>query len=155
MGVFGRLLRVSILSQADLKGMIDEYGLTQPSFDVLANLRRSDPPHSKTPSDLASSSMMSTGGMTFRIDRLEAQGLVRRVPSADDRRVVFVQLTDAGIALMDELIERHMRRKSELLHGLNEAEIASLNDLLAKVEASWPRDAAASDDKATGRSTKT
>lgn len=138
MGVFGRLLRLSAMSQIDLSRMLDEHDLTLPSFDVLANLRRSEPPHSKTPSDLATSSMMSTGGMTFRIDRLEQQGLVRRTRSATDRRVVHVQLTDRGIELMDDLIERHMARKTELLSGLSDAEANRLTKLLAKLEQSWP-----------------
>lgn len=145
MGVFGRLLRLSTLSQIDLATMLDEHELTIPSFDVLANLRRSEPPHSKTPSDLAASSMMSTGGMTFRIDRLEQQGLVRRIRSEHDRRVVHVQLTPAGLELMDDLIARHMARKTELLSGLSATEVTTLTKLLAKLEASWPTNDAASD----------
>ena len=76
MGVFGRIARVAARSQADLTDVLSVYDLTPASFDVLANLRRSDPPHRKTPGELAESSMMSTGGMTFRVDKLTEADLV-------------------------------------------------------------------------------
>ena len=138
MGVFGRIARVAARSQADLTAVLGVYSLTPASFDVLANLRRSDPPHRKTPGELAASSMMSTGGMTFRVDKLEDAGLVVREPAPHDRRVVYVQLTDAGRTLMDEVIEVHLARKAELLADFDPEELATVASLLAKLDTGWP-----------------
>lgn len=139
MGVFGRIARVAARSQTDLTEVLGAYSLTPASFDVLANLRRSDPPHRKTPGELAASSMVSTGGMTFRVDKLEEAGLVVREPSADDRRVVYVRLTDSGRTLMDEVIEAHLARKAELLASFDRSELDALAALLAKLDTDWSR----------------
>ena len=139
MGVFGRIARVAALSRIGLTEMLAAHDLTPASFDVLANLRRSDPPHRKTPSQLASSSMMSTGGMTFRVDKLEEAGLVIREPSADDRRVVQVRLTEVGIELMDRVIEVHLDREAALLAGFGRGERAELSALLSRLEAAFDR----------------
>lgn len=138
MGVFGRIARVAARSQADLTDVLSVYDLTPASFDVLANLRRSDPPHRKTPGELAASSMMSTGGMTFRVDKLTEADLVVREPSADDRRVVYVRLTDKGQAVIDEVIEVHLARKAKLLADFDRGELDELAASLAKLDTGWP-----------------
>lgn len=135
MGVFGRVARIAALKRAHLTELSSRYGLTPASFDVLANLRRSEPPHSKTPTELAASSMMSTGGMTFRVDKLEAAGLVQRSPSRADRRVVEVKLTPEGKQLMDIVIAEHLQAEEELLRGLSRSERDTLAKLLSNVEA--------------------
>ncbi len=137
MGIFGRIARLAARSQADLTEVLSAYSLTPSSFDVLANLRRSGPPHRKTPGELAASSMMSTGGMTFRVDKLEDAGLVVRMPSDDDRRVVHVQLTEQGHALMDEVIVAHLDRKAELLAIFDRDELDAFAALLAKLDNGW------------------
>ncbi len=136
MGIFGRIARIAIRQRADLNDMLVDYDLTVASFDVLASLRRSDPPHRKTPTALASSSMMSTGGMTFRIDKLEDAGHISRHHSPDDRRVVYVQLTDAGRDLIDRVMEAHLDRERSLLESVDGADIEQLAELLAAVESS-------------------
>lgn len=136
MGIFGRIARIAARQRADLNQMLVEYDLTVASFDVLANLRRSDPPHRKTPTELASSSMMSTGGMTFRIDKLEDAGLVSRHHSPDDRRVVYVQLTTAGCTLIDRVMEAHLDRERSLLASISNEDADQLASLLAAVEGS-------------------
>lgn len=136
MGVFGRLARISIARQSLLTKFMAEYDLSPAGFDVLANLRRSGPPHRKTPSELATSSLLSSGGITFRLDRLEAAGLIRRVPSPDDRRVMYAELTPEGLALIDELIESHLERDHELLADFSDEERRTLARLLSKLEAS-------------------
>lgn len=136
MGVFGRIARVAARQRADLTTMLDEFGLTPASFDVLANLRRSDPPHCKTPTELASSSMMSTGGMTFRIDKLEEEGLVVRKQSPDDRRVVEVSLTSRGKKVIDKVIDVHLTRERLLLAEMDHEQVEGLSTLLAKLEQS-------------------
>ncbi len=136
MGVFGRIARLAARQRADLTLMLVDFDLTPASFDVLANLRRSDPPHCKTPTALASSSMMSTGGMTFRIDKLEESGLVARQHSPDDRRVVEVSLTSRGKAVIDEVIEVHLDRERSLLAAMSAKQTDDLSRLLALAELS-------------------
>lgn len=154
-GVFGRLARISMARQALLTKFMATYGLSPAGFDVLANLRRSGHPHRKTPSELATSSLLSSGGITFRLDRLEAAGLIRRVPSPDDRRVMYAELTVEGLARIDELMQSHLEREHELLADMSEEEQRTLARLLSKLEASLrrnpPRDPRGSRGSGDGR----
>ncbi len=134
MGVFGRIARLAARNRQSLTKMLSGYDLTPASFDVLANLRRSEPPHRKTPTELASSSMMSTGGMTFRVDKLESSGLVKRFPSEDDRRTIQVELTKKGRDLIDQVIEVHLERERSALEAFKADEIATMARLLARLE---------------------
>jgi DNA-binding MarR family transcriptional regulator len=138
-GVFGRLARISMARQALLTKFMAGHGLSPAGFDVLANLRRSGHPHRKTPSELATSSLLSSGGITFRLDRLEAAGLIRRVPSPDDRRVMYAELTVEGLACIDELMKSHLEREHQLLADISDEERRTLCQLLAKLEASLRR----------------
>lgn len=136
MAVFGRLARTRQLAQAELSETLDRFDLSLPSFDVLANLRRSGEPFAKTPSELATSSMLTSGGVTFRLDRLESEGLIRRVPSTEDRRMLFAKLTDKGRQLIDEVLVEHLKKETELLAGLTPKEQRQLAELLRKLERS-------------------
>jgi len=139
MGVLGRIARVHSLQRAGLATLLSEHSLSLSSFDVLANLRRSAPPHRKTPSELAVSSMISTGGITFRLDRLETDGLITRVRDTDDRRVWYAELTPAGIELIDRVVEQHLEREHAIVNALTPAERAELARMLATLERSLDR----------------
>lgn len=136
MGVLGRVARVYARQHAGLSALLERHDLTPSSFDVLANLRRSAPPHRKTPSELAVSSLISTGGVTFRLDRLEADGLIRRVRADHDRRISYAELTDAGIALIDRVIEEHLQREHDIVSALADRERDEIARLLAVLERS-------------------
>src|SRR5687767_8062557 len=86
MAVIGRLTRLSQLLGAELRRTFGAHGLDAASFDVLATLRRSEPPHRLTPAELMRASMVTSGAVTQRLDRLETRGLVTRAPSASDGR---------------------------------------------------------------------
>ncbi|XVQ13142.1 MarR family winged helix-turn-helix transcriptional regulator [Spirillospora sp. CA-255316] len=133
-GVFGRLRRVAELSRHELEGYLAPYGLTPKSFDVLANLRRGGPPYRKTPSELAESSLLSSGAMTGRLDSLEKAGLIRRSPHPGDRRVMFTELTPAGIELIDEVFALHLANEETLLEGLGRAARDEIAGALALLE---------------------
>ena len=135
-GVFGRLQSLVARQRAVQDANYEEHGLTLASFDVLANLRRSGPPHRKTAGELASSSMLTTGGITFRLDRMEEQNLIERVRSKEDRRVVYAQITEHGKKLIDEVISKHLETQRNMLSGLTAEEIEQLALLLKKAEAS-------------------
>lgn len=81
--------------------------------------------------------MMSTGGMTFRVDKLTEAGLVVREPAEDDRRVVYVRLTDKGQTVIDEVIEVHIARRARLLADFDRSELEALAASLAKLDTDW------------------
>lgn len=136
MAIFGRVARIFALQRLAQSKVHRPYGLNHASFDVLANLRRSGAPHRKTATSLAESSMISTGGMTFRVDGLEADGLLRRVRDEDDRRVVHAELTPKGLELIDRAIEDHVDMLARLLDSLSPKERDQLAALLARLEQS-------------------
>jgi len=134
--VFGRITRTYKLKQTHLRSLLGQFQLTPATFDVLANLRRSGQGARKTAGDLAKSSLLSTGGTTFRLDRLEERHLIRRVISENDRRVTYVELTNDGSALIDTVMAAHLAQESELLTGLDPAEVKELGRLLQRLEGS-------------------
>lgn len=136
MAIFARIARIFTFQRRAQAAVHERYGLTHAAFDMLANLRRSGAPHRKTATSLAESSMISTGGITFRMDGLEGAGLIRRVRDTEDRRVVHAELTDKGRAVIDQAIEAHLAMEHELLEGLSPRERQQLVKLLAKLEAS-------------------
>ncbi|RSN05596.1 MarR family transcriptional regulator [Nonomuraea sp. WAC 01424] len=134
MAVIGRLSRLSRLIDAELTRTFARHGLDRASFDVLATLRRSDPPHRLTPAALMRASMVTSGAVTQRLDRLESRGLVRRTPSDSDGRAVHVTLTDEGLALIGRVLPDHLATEQRLLSALSgqrrEKLAATLRELL-------------------------
>lgn len=148
MEIFGRLLRAQRLAETRLAAVVDQYGLNLSAFDILASLRRGGPPFRRTPTELAASSMLTTGGVTFRLERLEAAGLIRRVRSERDRRVLWAVLTDQGRAIIDRAIEDLLDHEHALLATLETDEIdrarRSLQRLITALQAAQPAASAAS-----------
>ncbi len=130
MAVIGRLSRLTQLARSELGRTFEAHGLDGPSFDVLATLRRNDPPHRLTPAELMRSAMVTSGAITQRLDRLEARGLVTRTPSETDRRVVHVGLTAAGRGLIDQALPDHVETGQRLLSALTTTERNALADTL-------------------------
>ncbi|WP_326821347.1 MarR family transcriptional regulator [Streptosporangium sp. NBC_01639] len=135
-GVFARLRQAAEMSRHELEAYLAPFGLTPKSFDVLANLRRGGAPYRKTPSQLAESSLLSSGAMTGRLDGLEGQGLIRRTPHPTDRRVMYAELTDAGIKLIDEAFAVHLANEEALLGDLSPEDRARIADALSVLEES-------------------
>ncbi|MEU2258384.1 MarR family transcriptional regulator [Nocardia xishanensis] len=119
MAVLGRLSRLSLLVGAELRKTFAAHGLDAASFDVLATLRRTDPPHRLTPTELTRSAMVTSGAITQRLDRLEERGLVTRSPDDRDGRGVQVTLTDAGRKLVDAALPDHVSTEHRLLEPLS------------------------------------
>lgn len=136
MGIFGRVTRVYSRAHRRLERLLSDYDLTPASFDVLANLRRAGDPYRRTPSELASSSMLTSGALTGRLDKLEQQGLISREPAPEDRRVMYARLTEKGVELIDEVITEHLRQENRMLGGLSVRERTALSSALAALEAS-------------------
>jgi len=130
MGVIGRLSRLSQLFDGELRRNFARHDLDRASFDVLATLRRSNSEHSLTPAGLMRSSMVTSGAISQRLDRLEARGLVTRAPSETDGRGVRVTLTAEGLRLIDAVLPTHVDTEDQLLAGLSAAERDQLAGLL-------------------------
>ncbi|MFI6523768.1 MarR family winged helix-turn-helix transcriptional regulator [Streptomyces uncialis] len=132
--VVGRITRCGVLVRNLSNRMYDRHSINQSIFDVLASLRRMGPPYRKTARELATSSLLTSGGMTMRLDRMERDGLIRRIRSAEDRRSVYAELTPAGFALIDRIIDDHLEREREMLRTLDPDERRQLAGLLKKLE---------------------
>jgi DNA-binding MarR family transcriptional regulator len=131
-GVIGRLHRLAGHLTEELTVVYRRHGLGEGEFDVLATLRRAGEPFELAPGELAASTMVTTGAMTKRIDRLERDGLVTRRRSTHDGRGRVVALTRAGRKLIDRAFTEHMRNERRLLDQLTPEEAAQLESLLAK-----------------------
>lgn len=127
--VVARVSRLSRLVDRRLAENFARFDLEDWMYDVLATLRRSGEPYTLTPTDLVRQAMVTTGAVTNRIDRLEARGLVERVPGTD-RRTVPVRLTAAGLALVDEVVASHLATEQEILNALPERRRTELAGML-------------------------
>jgi DNA-binding MarR family transcriptional regulator len=134
MFIFWRLLDAAESVMRDhMNPLFAEAGLQPGEFDVLATLRRSGEPYMLSPTHLYETVMISSGGMTNRLDRLERAGLVERRPDPNDRRGKLIALTDAGKRVIDETIDRHVANEERILSVLTPAEQKKLNALLRKL----------------------
>lgn len=134
MAVIGRLNEVSSLIARDrLAPLFARFGLQAGEFDVLATLRRSGSPYALTPTALYEATMVTSGAMTNRLDRLEKAGLILRAPHPNDRRGIVVRLTEKGLALIDEAVAAHVANEHQILSGLTQTERETLSHLLEKL----------------------
>jgi DNA-binding MarR family transcriptional regulator len=129
-GVIGRLHRLAAHLSDEIGVVYREFGLGEGEFDVLAALRRAGEPFERKPGELAAHTMVTTGAMTKRIDRLENAGLVSRRQSESDGRSRVIALTDAGRTLVDRAFTEHMANERRLLDGLSEQQSEQLERLL-------------------------
>jgi DNA-binding MarR family transcriptional regulator len=134
MAVLGRLNEASsLIARERLAPLFARFGLQSGEFDVLATLRRSGSPYALTPTALYEATMVTSGAMTNRLDRLEQSGLIMRGPHPRDRRGIVVQLTAKGLALIDEALAAHVANEHQILAGLTQAEREMLAHLLGKL----------------------
>ncbi|HCA78845.1 MAG TPA: MarR family transcriptional regulator [Bacteroidetes bacterium] len=109
---------------------IERYGLTQPQFSVVEALGHLGP---MTTGDLGKKMLVTGGCMTVILDNLERDGVVERVRSVEDRRVVTVGLTTKGTELFERIFRQHATRITELASVLTVEEQQQLSDLLKKL----------------------
>jgi DNA-binding MarR family transcriptional regulator len=132
MGVIGRISRLSRILERQVEAVFAAHGLQGGRFDVLAALVRAGKPNRLTPTELYNSLLISSGAITNRIDRLEADGLVERVPSGDDRRSTPVQLTPLGRKRLDAALREHLANEHRLMAALSATERSVLASVLRK-----------------------
>jgi DNA-binding MarR family transcriptional regulator len=112
-----------------------EHGLESWEFDVLTALRRAGAPYQLSPGQLLTQTLVTSGTMTNRIDRLAGKGLVQRLPDPGDRRGVLVRLTESGQDRADEALAGLLAHERALLAQLSAAQRTSLADLLRQLVA--------------------
>ncbi|WP_245434111.1 MarR family winged helix-turn-helix transcriptional regulator [Pseudolabrys taiwanensis] len=130
-GIFGRIWRLSTSVLSDAEAWLTPLGLTFESFSVIVTLRRCGPPYELNPTALYRESLLSSGAITNRIDRVEALGLVKRLPDPNDRRGTIVRLTAKGRTLADRAIKLHFDALAEMLSGIDGRERDQLAGLLS------------------------
>ncbi|MGI8881517.1 MAG: MarR family winged helix-turn-helix transcriptional regulator [Jatrophihabitans sp.] len=133
MGPLGRLSRVADAVAARQKVTFARHGLDAGTFDVLATLRRSPPPHRLTPLQLTEAAMISTAATSQRLNRLESHGFVHRTPRDDDGRGVIVELTDEGQHLIDQAVLDHLATNRRALSSLTITQQRTLSQLLSRM----------------------
>lgn len=125
-----RLARRLDLARGDA---FTEQGLEGWEFDVLSALRRAGKPYELSPGALVAQTLVSSGTMTNRVDRLTHRGLVVRFPSATDRRGVIVQLTDQGLTAVDGAMAALLTHERGILAALDSRERAVISSLLRRL----------------------
>lgn len=129
-GIVERVAGINRRIKRGMEATLEEYDLTLQDFHVLGTLRNSGP---RTPGALARRAELSTGAMTSRLDKLEREGLISRVPAPDDRRSVVVELTDAGRAKYETAVSVQGRKEAFFASALSKPEQKRLNTLLRKL----------------------
>jgi len=130
LGVVGRVIVLAQQLEESVEAALARHGLTLGQFDILATLRRKGPRGGLTPSQLLESVMLSSGGMTARLDRLEEAGLILRTPAADDRRMVVIELTPKGKRVIDAATATRFAEAQSSLPPLASEELETLARLL-------------------------
>ena len=131
-----RLLRVVRVVEGELRERLKrEFGSTLPRFDVLSALYRER--EGMQMSDLSRFLLVSNGNVTGIVERLVADGLVRRAAREDDRRAFVVRLTQAGVARFEAMAAAHEEWIAELLGEIGEAEAKALSAMLKAFRSNW------------------
>lgn len=132
--VTGRVLRLAQAFESRRADHLADFDLTSADFDLLATIRRTQGSAGVNPSQILQSVMVSSGGLTKRLDRLEESGLTARHPDPDDRRGTLVRLTAAGEKLIDEVLPSVVTMEHEFLtQELSTSELEEAATLLRRL----------------------
>jgi DNA-binding MarR family transcriptional regulator len=132
-GIHGRIIRLAAHMLRRSDGWLNPLGLSWEGFSLIVTLRRSGKPYELRPTDILKESLLTSGAVTNRIDRVEEMGLVKRIPAKGDRRSYSVRLTPAGKRLADKAIEHHFVALKRSFNSLTDSEQKQLARLLAKL----------------------
>jgi DNA-binding MarR family transcriptional regulator len=133
MQVLSRVTRLARHLDLARRQAFAEHDLEASEFDVLSALRRAGTPHELSPGQLIRETLVTSGTMTNRVDRLTGKGLVQRLPDPADRRGVIVSLTAEGRVRVDAALEQLLMQERRLLATLSKTDQSSLADLLRSV----------------------
>jgi DNA-binding MarR family transcriptional regulator len=131
--VTARLSRIGPHLARRQEEVFGRFGLSRGEVGALSALRISGPPYRLSPTRLSRGLMLSSAGVTSRIDRLERRGFVRRLADPDDRRGVIIELTDEGLQVVDAAVAALAISDRQLLERLDPQEVEQLEGLLRKL----------------------
>lgn len=131
--VLSRVARLAKEHERIRAAAFAEHDLDTWEFDVLAALRRAGDPYELTPGRLVAETLVTSGTMTTRVDRLIERGLVQRRPSPRDRRGVLVQLTKAGREVVDGAMGTLLDHEHDLIGALSDGDRAALPSMLRRL----------------------
>lgn len=132
-GIVERIQKLNRYLDRAMNETLAEFKLNPGEWHLLGALRKSGPPYRRSPGQLAEEMGISSGAMTNRLDRLEAAGLIRRLPDPSDRRALEVELTDAGWQAWQDTVGAQARKEAMVAGALDEDEKERLNDLLRRL----------------------
>jgi DNA-binding MarR family transcriptional regulator len=130
--VVGRVIVLAQHLEESVERALAKHNLALGQYDILATLRRKSSRGGLTPSQLLESVLLSSGGMTARLDKLEAAGLIIRTPDAEDRRMVVIELTPKGKRVIDAATATRFAEAKASLPPLNANELQTLAGLLRR-----------------------
>jgi DNA-binding MarR family transcriptional regulator len=137
-GIVERIQKLAKAFDRTLDETLAETGLDRRSYHVLGKLRRVGPPYRRSAGQLAEHMGLSSGAMTNRLDRMEAAGLVRRLPDPSDRRGTLVEPTAAGLATWDRAVGTQAAREAMVAAVLDTKEREELHRLLRILMRAFP-----------------
>jgi DNA-binding MarR family transcriptional regulator len=133
MAVLGRARWITLKARPAIEAVFDKHGLDTGEFDVLSTLLRSGPPYRLRPTELYRSLMISSGGLTDRLNRLAKASLIRRPVVEGDGRSLPVELTEEGRRRAEAAFREDMAIEAKILAVLTKAEQNALAALLRKL----------------------
>lgn len=131
-GIITRIWRIGRLLESRRRALLREMGTDSSTLDLLSTLRRAGPPHALTPGQIAERTLITTGGVSQRLDRAESAGLIHRNVAPADSRSVVVTLTDSGNELVDRVVGRLLAVEQEYVNILSPGDRRALAHLLRR-----------------------
>lgn len=138
-GIVDRIGALQKRFRRSMDETLSEFGLNSGEWHLLGALRRAGPPYRRSPGELAKYADLSSGAMTNRLDRLEEAGFVRRLPDPNDRRALYVELTDKGFETHERTLDTQAAKEELIAGALSSAEKGELNDLLRRLLIAFER----------------
>ena len=133
MAVLGRARWIALTARPPIEAVFTRHGIDTGEFDVLSTLLRAGPPYQLRPTELFQSLMITSGGLTSRLAKLEKAGLIERPASTTDARSLPVRLTEAGKHTTEAAFREDMQVEAALLDELSADEFEVLSGLLSKL----------------------
>ena len=131
--VIGRIIWLGRQYEDTVTRMMWDPALSYSDYDVLATLRRAGSPYELTPTELGKRVLLTSGGLTACLRRLETAGLVSRRGVPEDRRRLLAQLTPKGFELIESFVDQRFSKADDALANLDAEQITALEELLRRL----------------------